>query len=283
MPKLVDQSDFHRLATNGQARGVAVRRTATVKPKAHADGSRKVRFCFSDGSVDRMGDTISPWGWDLSDFKRNPVALWSHDSTAPPIGRASNIAVEGNRLMGDIEFADADTYAFADTVYRLTTAGFISAVSVGFLPVEYTFVENDPDRGFGIDFKKQQLLEISVCPVPANPNALSEARSLGIDMRPVAKWAERAIDRGSRLFSRADLCVLRDAASGSAIVLSDARRARDHARAVAIRLRTSSAVRAPLSLDPAMLAIKRRAATDLHNDVINRRSGACAAMAAWRW
>jgi HK97 family phage prohead protease len=253
MPKLVDQSNFHRLAT--------------ARPKVYADG-RKIRFCFSDGSIDRMGDTISPFGWDLSDFKRNPVALWSHDSTAPPIGRASNIAVEGNRLMGDIEFADVETYSFADTIYRLLVGKFLQAVSVGFLPTEFAFA-NDPDRGGGIDFKKQQLLEISVCPVPANAGALAEARAKGFDTRPLSRWAERAIDCGSRLFSRADLCVLRDAASGTAISLSGARFDRDVARIAAIKARTAN-VRAP-GVDIDWIARVRRSATDRHREILQRR------------
>ncbi len=52
---------------------------------------RTLRFCFSDNSVDRMGDTIDAAGWDLTDFNRNPVALWAHDSSAPPIGGAVSV------------------------------------------------------------------------------------------------------------------------------------------------------------------------------------------------
>jgi len=163
------------------------------------DGAeRTLRFCFSDGSVDRMNDTIAAAGWDLTDFQANPVALWAHDSSAPPIGGARNVGVEGDRLLGDIEFAPPETYAFADTIYRLVLGKFLRAVSVGFMPTRYAFVENDPERGFGIDFLEQSLLEISVCPVPANPNALQEARRKGIDTRPLVEWAERTLDGEGR-------------------------------------------------------------------------------------
>jgi HK97 family phage prohead protease len=183
----------------------------SLEPAADVEGaSRTKRFCFSDGSIDRMGDTIDPAGWDLTDFTLNPVALWAHSSMDPPIGRASNVAVEGQRLMGDIEFAPIETYAFADTIFRLVDSKFISACSVGFLPVEYSFVENDPERGWGIDFKMQQLLEISLCPIPANPNALLEARNKGIDLRPLFEWAERTLDSGGMsVLPRADLEKLR--------------------------------------------------------------------------
>ena len=56
------------------------------------DSRRAVRFCFSDGSVDRVGDTVDPRGWQLAQFLKNPIALFAHDATSPPIGRATNLA-----------------------------------------------------------------------------------------------------------------------------------------------------------------------------------------------
>ncbi len=190
-----------------------VYRASVAQPLQVAGAERTLRFCFSDGSVDRMNDTIAAAGWDLADFSANPVALWAHDSSAPPIGSARNVGVEGDRLLGDIEFAPPETYAFADTIYRLVLGKFLRAVSVGFLPTRYAFVENDPERGFGIDFLEQALLEISVCPVPANPNALQEARRKGIDTRPLVEWAERTLDGdGKATLPRAELERLRRAA-----------------------------------------------------------------------
>jgi HK97 family phage prohead protease len=188
-------------------------RISVAPPLLVAGAERTLRFCFSDDTVDRMGDTIAAAGWDLADFLANPVALWAHDSSAPPIGGARNVGVEANRLLGDIEFASPETYAFADTIYRLVLGKFLRAVSVGFMPTRYSFVENDPDRGCGIDFLEQSLLEISVCPVPANPNALQEARRKGIDTRPLMEWAERTLDGDGRAsLPRAELERLRRAA-----------------------------------------------------------------------
>ncbi len=176
--KFVDQHKFHELAGRGEATGVGLARVATFEPRIYEDGTRKIRFCFSDGSEDRMGDTISPYGWELSGFMKNPIALWAHDALSPPIGRASNISVEGDRLMGTIEFASPDVYPFAETIYRMVRERFISAVSVGFIPIEYSF-SKDKDRQFGIDFERQELVEISLVPVPANANALVEGRAKG--------------------------------------------------------------------------------------------------------
>jgi HK97 family phage prohead protease len=212
---LIDVASFRAFALKNERPAGGVYRISTADPVEA--GERSLRFVFSDGSIDRMGDTIDPEGWVTDKFLENPVALWAHDASAPPIGRASNLAVEDTRLLGDIEFADAGTYAFAETIYRLLLGRFLRAVSVGFLPLEYSFVENDPSRGFGIDFKRQELLEISVCPVPANANALVAARSKGIDTRPLAEWAERTLDgagvESNRvLVSRKELEALRQAA-----------------------------------------------------------------------
>jgi hypothetical protein len=55
--------------------------------------------------------------------------------------------------------------------------GFINAGSVGFIPIEYELTDN-PDRPYGIDFQRVELLEFSICPIPTNANALIEGRSL---------------------------------------------------------------------------------------------------------
>lgn len=188
MTRLIGIDAFREeLRASGEPKN-AVFRVQSGSPIAVDDGARKIRWCFSDGTVDRMGDTIDPNGWDLVSFMRNPVALWAHDSSQPPIGRASNVTVDGGKLMGDIEFAPAQTYAFADTIYRLARDGYISAVSVGFKPIEFKWA-NEDEREWGIDFQRQELLEISVVPVPANANALIDARAKGIDLRSLEKWA----------------------------------------------------------------------------------------------
>jgi HK97 family phage prohead protease len=175
--QLVDQRTFHKLASRGDTAGAAVEHLGRVT-RATDNGSRVVTFCFSDGSVDRVGDRIDPHGWDLTSFRSNPVALWAHDSSSPPIGRVRRTYVSAERLMGEIEFAGPETYAFADQIYRLVVDGFVNAVSVGYLPLEWKWADDD-DR-HGIDFQRQELLEISVVPIPANAHALVELQAKGL-------------------------------------------------------------------------------------------------------
>ena len=199
MIKLFSTDDFRAAAKDGTSTDGTVFRFATGEPQNVEGASRTKRFIFSDASIDHSNDSIDPKGWDLSVFNRNPVALFSHMSWEPPIGRASNVSVENNQLAGDIEFASAEVYPFADTIFQLVDGGFLNATSVGFKPKEWVF-SADKDRPYGIDFKKQLLLEISVCPVPCNPNALGEARSLGIDTAPLVEWAEKVLDTGDVIF-----------------------------------------------------------------------------------
>jgi HK97 family phage prohead protease len=195
--KLITVDDFRVFAQTGTRPEGTVVRLAAADPQAVAESERKLRFVFSDGTVDRAGDSIDPEGWQCDNFMANPVALWAHDSYSPPIGRASNVGPVGGKLMGDIEFMPADISPFADSIYRMVKGGFVKAVSVGFLPLEWKFVQ-DNDRPYGINFSKQELLEISVCPVPCNPNALHEAKSAGIDTGPLMRWAEQLLDAGGR-------------------------------------------------------------------------------------
>jgi HK97 family phage prohead protease len=175
---LIGQDDFRAALRNGTVRGSGVTHPARVV-RAQDDGSRVVRFVFSDGSVDRMGDTIDPNGWDLTAYKRSPVVLFAHDSSAPPIGRTVSVWSDGTRLLGDIEFAPPEIYEFAETIYRLIVGGYLRSGSVGFQPIEYEWADDD-ERPYGINFKRQELCEFSIVPVPANVNALTEARAKGL-------------------------------------------------------------------------------------------------------
>ena len=127
--KLLTVDEFRSSAKDGARPDCALTRVAVADPEAAAD-SRKIRFVFSDATVDRSGDSIDPNGWETSSFMANPVALWAHDSYSPPIGRASNVGPVGGKLMGDIEFMPPDISAFADSIYRMVKAGFISSAAL---------------------------------------------------------------------------------------------------------------------------------------------------------
>src|SRR5262245_54842569 len=148
---------------------------------------RRFRFTFSDGSIDRMGDRINPAGWHLDAYRKNPVVLFGHDYTSLPIGRSPWQAIQGGALIGDIEFCPKGINPLADQVAELVGSGWLQTVSVGFRPVKHAASQ---ERS-GIDFHEQELLEVSVVPVPANQNAMLAAKSLPADRRALELWMAR--------------------------------------------------------------------------------------------
>ena len=67
---------------------------------------------------------------------------------------------------------------FADRVFRYIQAGFLSAASVGFVPLEWKWAEDEVARPWGWDIASAELLEFSIVPVPMHPMALVDGRSI---------------------------------------------------------------------------------------------------------
>src|SRR5438445_956114 len=127
-------------------------------------------FIASDESVDRYNEVIKLDGWDLANYKRNPVVVDSHDysSVSKILGRSTEVAVSMGKLVNRVKFAtDNPLGAMA---YKLAKGGFIKSESVGFIPTEWTYGDESAGEPYRI-FTKQELIEISLVAVPANPAA----------------------------------------------------------------------------------------------------------------
>jgi HK97 family phage prohead protease len=200
----------------------AVGLAAGIEASQSLDPDRSAEFVISTGALDRYNSTIAVDGWHTDAYQANPVVLWAHDDSIPAIGRAANIRKDGGALRSSVTFAQPDDHPLADTIYRLVKGKFINAASVGWIPLKYSFVEGG-DRGYGVDYEEQELLEWSVVNIPANPECLVGARSVGIDTRPLLVWAERTLDLGGlAAIPRPELEALRKAA-GAPVVSRRAR------------------------------------------------------------
>lgn len=122
----------------------------------------KYRVLASTAAVDRQGDSIDQKGWDLANFKKNPVMPWAHDYSALPVAKATNVEVTERGLEAEFEFAPAEGNPMAQQVKTLYDEGYLNAVSVGFIPKTRK----------GNVITGAELLEISFVPVPANQEAL---------------------------------------------------------------------------------------------------------------
>ena len=158
-----------------------------------APSDRTITFVLSTPEVARDGHTLAANGWDTESYMRNPVVLFAHDnsSTDTVIGRMDRIWTDGDRLTGQVRFMEASLNPLAETVYQMVRQGFLSAVSVGFIPLD-----GKPAKGRGhgaFDFTRQELLEVSVVPVGAHPAALVMGRAAAIDTQPMLDWARRFV------------------------------------------------------------------------------------------
>lgn len=188
--KFLSDLEFHKLAKSGMAEGVGVRKYFVVEEKEISDEERIIEFTNSTPTQDRYHDTIDQNGWQLENFRKNPVVLWAHDYGQPPVAKSVNVWVEEGKLKSRDQFTPRDLYPFGFMVFELYKNGFLNAKSVGFQPITYAF-NNETE---GVEFYTQELLEHSCVPVPANPEALVSAKSMGIDLLPLKSWAEKVLD-----------------------------------------------------------------------------------------
>jgi HK97 family phage prohead protease len=142
-----------------------------------------MEFTLSDETVDRYGDIVSADGWELDAFRKNPIALFGHQYDFP-IGRWLDIHVDeaAKALRGKLALAPKKASARIDEIRTLIEAGILKAVSVGFRALERPkwIKDEEGEETGGLKFSRHELLECSVVPVPANPNALAIAKALNI-------------------------------------------------------------------------------------------------------
>ena len=130
------------------------------------DEDRIITFVLSTESEDRDGDIIKAEGWVLDNYLKNPVVLFAHKYDELPVAKALRVWVENGQLKATAKFATEKENPLAENIYQLYKNGYMNAVSVGFVPIEYE------ETVSGYNYLKQELLEFSCVPVPANPEAL---------------------------------------------------------------------------------------------------------------
>ena len=137
-----------------------------------------VDFISSDETLDRYNEIVTASGWVLDRYLQNPVFQDSHDYSTilRTIGKATVTEVRGGQLFQRIRFA-VDINPLAKIGYAMYRGGFLHAVSVGFIPIEWE--NGDRHSGFARRYLKQELIETSAVAIPANPNALELACKAG--------------------------------------------------------------------------------------------------------
>jgi hypothetical protein len=152
-------------------------------------------WTMSSERQDRDRDIIEVAGWGWTDFLRTgagPILL-CHGSWGVPIAKMPRVSKDSGTLDGVLQFPtmdEAPSHTLAHTCREMIAFDALTMGSVGFYPIEWTYDEDIK----GIRFKKQDLLEFSVCAVPSNPDAVRRAKSAGVNVAPLRAWAEQALD-----------------------------------------------------------------------------------------
>jgi HK97 family phage prohead protease len=139
-----------------------------------------IAWTLSTFDLDRFGERIDPAGWDYKRYMDNPVVEWAHRYDIPAIGKADSLYADEKGLHGVVIFNDKDYDPFGWALGERVKRGIIRAGSVGFriLEIEIPSKEDGKD-GTTLIFRKQELLEFSICNVPANPFALTKTIAEG--------------------------------------------------------------------------------------------------------
>ena len=145
---------------------------------ADVEAGQGFLWTLSTYDLDRFSERIDPQGWDFKRFMDNPVVEWAHRYDIPAIGKIEGLAVDDKGLRGVVFFNDKCFDPFGWSIGERVKAGVIRAGSVGFRPVEIEIPSKEEGKdGTSLIFRKQELLEFSICNVPANPFALAKSSS----------------------------------------------------------------------------------------------------------
>ena len=143
--------------------------------KAIDDARRTADFVASTDVIDSHGEIVDQASWQLADYLANPVVLFGHQSYELPIGKCLDLAVRSGRLECRIEFAPAAMNEMAERCWQMVRAGYLRALSVGFMPTDGRYEMVGGDEVWV--WRGCVLKEISLVPVPANPEALAKVKA----------------------------------------------------------------------------------------------------------
>lgn len=158
--------------------------------KSVDEEKRQVTFCFSDDQPDRMGEIVDQATWDVKNYEQNPLILWGHDPSQPENVLGQGISLDlnkGGKSFITAQFDDAATNPRADTVFRQLVKRTLRCVSAGFINHTFEWEDDIPV------LKDNELLEVSVVPIPANPRAVALALQDGSLSKKDAEWMVKSM------------------------------------------------------------------------------------------
>lgn len=140
------------------------------------------KFVICDNTVNRKKWRILVEGIQLDGFLKNPVCCVEHNTWGASIGKWKDVHVEGDKLLGTLEFDRNDPDAVK--LYWKYEDGFMSAVSLHVIALEESTEPEMLEVGqIYPTITKSELLEVSVVTVPGQKNAVRLSDAAGNDYK----------------------------------------------------------------------------------------------------
>lgn len=177
-----------------------IRRTIHPEIKVLDAAAGLVEYVASDETIDCYREVVMASGWQFNRFQKNAPFVDSHnyESIDCLLGKVVNFEVTGGQLIETVKWAiDVPQNFLAAKGFAMTQAGYLKAVSVGFLPIKAVSKWDNDASGFsdaldqldlGDDlaesirciYVQQEQTELSACLIGANPSAVARAFKAGI-------------------------------------------------------------------------------------------------------
>ncbi len=178
------------------------RRQMAVEVRVLDSAKGIVEYVASDESLDSYREIVRADGWRFDHFQKNAPFVDSHDYRCIEklVGKVVGFMITGKRLVETVQWAiDVPENRLASLGWKMTEAGYLKAVSVGFRPERMATKWDQDPTAFGaalaelkiareldvrVVYLQQQQLELSSVIIGANPNALAKAYKAGVIDEP---------------------------------------------------------------------------------------------------
>lgn len=156
---------------------------ALLTIKAVNEEQRIIRGMATTPAVDRVGDIVEPLGVQ---FKNPMPMLWQHIAMLPvgtvEFGTPTKDGVPFEAKLPVID-EPGTLKDRVDEAWQSVKLGLVRAVSIGFRPIEYSYID-----GGGVRFVQIEVFELSLVTIPANADCvITEFRSMTTDALAVVK------------------------------------------------------------------------------------------------
>jgi len=127
------------------------------------------------------------------------VIQWAHQYDIPPIGRATKVTKDtgAKTLEFSVRLMKSEDYGHdwptstpsPENIQAMLESGYIRGSSVGFTSLEWKPIERSEDDESPMGYYsprehvRQELIELSIVPIPSNPAALAKAMGDGLIVR----------------------------------------------------------------------------------------------------